>query len=806
MLLVGVLSASVVYLSPSSNHLNEGGNNITALINLSGKTLDNISYEFETSDYLIYNKDLKLMLNFDGDLNDLSSYDRTISCAKGNCNNFIEGKYVNALKLDGTQYMSVIGGVDKTITEITVSGWFNIDENSNGTLMQIGGIRTGGKNYGFTLSINNATDKFWLRLGNGSETTDGAIFENIYQDNLWHFITLSYNKTIAKIYIDGIEKNSTDIISGDLAYNDSYLDWTFGARKYGQTIDNYFNGSLDEIKVWSRSLSAEEIENQYYSSLRKLSDDEWIFFKNQTVGVDYINYSLNGGTTWTDFSENDTSFNLISDGIYVLVYYTVDNKGNVESEKTETIMIDTTTPTTINSPASNSWQNSNFQLDVTDIDTESGLAMCQYIVKSKIDSGWEITKNWTLRDCNTLTPEIIVGIEGECAIEGKSGNGLCGVFVNSSDNEGNHGGTSRYFAIDYTPPTTTINQAPTQIYNWTNREQIINFSASDDVSGLNSCSLFVDGELVTATNESNTFNYTSSYDAGTHNWSMTCTDNAVNSNITETQFFTILANQTYADNFTDYTDLTQESNISNVTYFYINNSYGMINFSESIDFSSGFDWTQFIEMIQNSIYVNSSGEPELNKSAILKFYNITFITPKVLKDNSTYCIGSACAGYDYNTMTNILTIEITGFSTYEVVEGYVAPVTTTLLSSSGGTGGSSSCVYDSDYDWQCSDWSTCIDGTQTRSCKTSNNCGNSYGKPSTEQSCTMPVVEETTTEEETLSEENTGVVSGITGAVTGFTGTRTGKFILIFIGIILLARIVVIVYRLIKKKNISKKR
>lgn len=39
--------------------------------------------------------------------------------------------------------------------------------------------------------------------------------------------------------------------------------------------------------------------------------------------------------------------------------------------------------------------------------------------------------------------------------------------------------------------------------------------------------------------------------------------------------------------------------------------------------------------------------------------------------------------------------------------------------------------------WQCSAWSTCNGGTQTRTCTDSNSCGTSSGKPSESQSCTV---------------------------------------------------------------------
>lgn len=49
------------------------------------------------------------------------------------------------------------------------------------------------------------------------------------------------------------------------------------------------------------------------------------------------------------------------------------------------------------------------------------------------------------------------------------------------------------------------------------------------------------------------------------------------------------------------------------------------------------------------------------------------------------------------------------------------------------------CAYEKDFDWNCSDWGECIEGTQTRTCKKYNNCGNFYGKPLEVQNCTVSV-------------------------------------------------------------------
>jgi len=68
------------------------------------------------------------------------------------------------------------------------------------------------------------------------------------------------------------------------------------------------------------------------------------------------------------------------------------------------------------------------------------------------------------------------------------------------------------------------------------------------------------------------------------------------------------------------------------------------------------------------------------------------------------------------------------FSIFMIAEDtYVAP-------KKKGSGGSS-CSYNKNYDWECSEWSKCINGLQTRTCKEYNNCHSFYGKPEESKTC-----------------------------------------------------------------------
>ncbi len=159
----------------------------------------------------------------------------------------------------------------------------------------------------------------------------------------------------------------------------------------------------------------------------------------------------------------------------------------------EAMEVDEVKPVTeIISPEPNSWQNSDFSLDVTDTDDGgSGLDKCYYRVDSKIDDSWDVTKGWTERICDSITPLITVGVDKDCRVEGENGNGRCRVHVKSEDVAGNSDETWRHFSIDWTAPVTTDLGTDT---NWHVLDVTVTLNCDDTDSGCNTTYYCVDQE------------------------------------------------------------------------------------------------------------------------------------------------------------------------------------------------------------------------------------------------------------------------------------------------------------------------
>ena len=121
------------------------------------------------------------------------------------------------------------------------------------------------------------------------------------QENQWYHVAGTYNGSHIKIYINGQLKNETTVPDLGLfnpggAYYPTigtYSDASDGHRTY------YFNGTIDELRVYDRPLSAEEILEHYqeYASNGNGGDtpgfDVWTILLAMVISIVFIKVRRN---------------------------------------------------------------------------------------------------------------------------------------------------------------------------------------------------------------------------------------------------------------------------------------------------------------------------------------------------------------------------------------------------------------------------------------------------------------------------------------------------------------------------------
>jgi hypothetical protein len=139
----------------------------------------------------------------------------------------------------------------------------------------------------------------------------------------------------------------------------------------------------------------------------------------------------------------------------------------------------------------------------------------------------------------------------------------------------------------------------------------------------------------------------------------------------------------------------------------------------------------YIRIYPGRIVVNTDYLPEFkNISARLTFYNINMTSPKLLY-NGQQCPSSLCTNINYDTESNILTVYVSGFSEFEVVEGNVVTrrghtgtSTNRISQTLSGETITGECIPE----WTCG-WTACLNGQQRVACTDLNACGVDTDKP-----------------------------------------------------------------------------
>jgi hypothetical protein len=81
----------------------------------------------------------------------------------------------------------------------------------------------------------------------------------------WYHVTCVYQNKNATIYLNGELKGSGYFNSNPSGAADKNLE--IGVRAYGSVKENYFNGTLDDVRIYNRALTADEVALLYQNGL-----------------------------------------------------------------------------------------------------------------------------------------------------------------------------------------------------------------------------------------------------------------------------------------------------------------------------------------------------------------------------------------------------------------------------------------------------------------------------------------------------------------------------------------------------------
>ena len=119
--------------------------------------------------------------------------------------------------------------------------------------------------YPFVIRYLNQTDgldnRGKIKVARYDGNNNPSIISSItLNDDRWHHIAFVKNGSNLTLYIDGISSGTTTDNTSGTTTNTSPL--YIGRR--GGTFTNYFNGSIDEVRIWSVAKTAAEVANERF--------------------------------------------------------------------------------------------------------------------------------------------------------------------------------------------------------------------------------------------------------------------------------------------------------------------------------------------------------------------------------------------------------------------------------------------------------------------------------------------------------------------------------------------------------------
>lgn len=293
-------SASVII---ENNYINFGGGVINDSANVSQSNIFmNITLDEDISidelNYILRNGSLNMTgmvgyWNFNRDHN----------------GRWIDGQVGRGLEFDGTGDNVDTGDWSNSLDYITVSAWVKPRDAARGDI--VSKWASAQRQYNLLQGVTSGKFQFYISRDGQNAEGSGNSLTTISPGN-WYHVVGTYNGSSAKIYVNGLEENSTDY-SGT-------LDGTSTENNFiGKSSDATFNGSIDEVMIFNRSLTATEISDLYNNQSNGSAGSDftgdvnlvgyWSFNRTMEDFSGEDNDGVPTGFEWSahDFTDNDNN-------------------------------------------------------------------------------------------------------------------------------------------------------------------------------------------------------------------------------------------------------------------------------------------------------------------------------------------------------------------------------------------------------------------------------------------------------------------------------------------------------------------
>ena len=212
----------------------------------------------------------------------------------------VAGKIGQALQFNGSNQciISYPGPSVQAQNKITLAGWIYPKSFANYNAL----MYTSGNNNGWWLQTlpPGDTGAGYVRFGAGGSYVNSA---SVIPLNQWSFLTGTFDGTNYKLYINGVLNNTA---SAAATISDSGIIKVIGDNSYNCAGGQEVNGYLDDLRIYNRALSAQEVQQLYALGQVNIGHSNTVTVSSGLVG----HWPLNGpATSWLTDTTQDTSGN-----------------------------------------------------------------------------------------------------------------------------------------------------------------------------------------------------------------------------------------------------------------------------------------------------------------------------------------------------------------------------------------------------------------------------------------------------------------------------------------------------------------
>ena len=295
-------------------------------VSVTETNLDTLVYNWNGTNYSFYDSALKLLLNFDNRsalgenstvCKDSSLQDNTCLIDGAFAN--LTGKYFGALSFDGSSDMVNVSGIPSSPASITQAAWIKTTSD-NDVVMSKRQSSQDGSDWATILVDSNG---FANIVVDDAGYANYIISTTTVNDGEWHWVVGVKEGTNYTIYVDGVgESSETDAHAMGGGSDTFTIGWN-GAWK------RYFKGEIDEVQVWTRALSNDEIMELYSHNIYKYDTDKYLLTISKDISSGTYTYFACVNDTFTNMNcTEERTFVSTRDQTAPIINYTAPTPDN----------------------------------------------------------------------------------------------------------------------------------------------------------------------------------------------------------------------------------------------------------------------------------------------------------------------------------------------------------------------------------------------------------------------------------------------------------------------------------------------